>query len=200
MVAIEKPEIAPAPNKNTYIIAALILVPIAILFLATFVAIKTTSIFSSSRRNWAAFPPVTAWARSLYRPRRLKHHKSSDALQLQQTDSFYDLESVNSPSASRFKKGGVKAQAHDLESDRGTPSKLWHPSRSTRLNWSFGRNSKKGSKYHGPYESSNALVPTPPKMAALASARERSLSHDGVALAQSAQVPLAHSRRDHSDV
>lgn len=193
MVAISKPEIAPAPNRNTYIIAALILVPIVIAVVATFVAIKTTDIFSSTKK-WATGSPFTAWTRCLCRPRRLKHKNSS--LTLHTTDSFFDLESVDSPSTLKLKKGGLEAQAQEAVTGRGAATKSWHPTRSARLTWSFGRNSKKVSKYQGPFELSNAQEPIQPQMVALSSTRERSSSLDDSHLVHSAQIPLAHSKGD----
>lgn len=181
-----QPEIAAAPDKNTYIIAALILVPIAIAGVAAFVAIKTTDILSSAKR-FIACSPFTACVRG----RKLKHNKSSETLH--QTDSFYDLESVQSASSPQRKREPVVEESL-LESGK---NKQWNPSRSARLAWSFGRNSKQTLKYQNPYESTNALVPTQPQMVALRADREISLSQDDTRLAQ--EFPPVHSRRDHSD-
>lgn len=196
---IAKPEIAPAPNKNTYIIAALILVPIAIAGIAAYVAIKTTDILSSSR-NWALCSPLTSWC--FGRKKKLKHRKSSEAFG-HTADSLVldDLESVRlSSTAVRQDKAGKGTKSWS------TPSKTWHPTRSQRLAWSFGRNSRTMSAYQGPYESSNALVPTRPSQATLAvpfRERDRSMSLDDALLsaapAPAPAPPLVHSRMGRSD-
>lgn len=188
---IAKPEIAPAPTKNTYIIAALILVPIAIAGIAAYVAIKTTDLLSTTR-DWAICSPITSWC--FGRRRKLKHKKSAEAFG-RTADSLVldDVESVrlSSTAVGQDKEGkGTRSWS--------TPSKTWHPSRSQRMAWSFGRNSRRMSAYQSPYESSRDLVPTRHSQVTLAHpVRERSMSLDDALL--SGPLPLAQSHRDPTD-
>lgn len=143
---ITNSDIAPAPNKITAAIGGLILVPIAIAAGVAFVAIKTTDIWPSIKR-WFAEDCLG----HLFFCGRKK--KISEELK-SSPDSFCDLEGVQSP----------KFQASSLAErppSRETPTKIWHPDRSNRLKWSFGRTGMKMSKFPAPCELSNEQAPVP---------------------------------------
>lgn len=122
------------------------MVPIAIAAGVAFLAIKTTDIWPSAKR-WI----TDSCFRHLFFCRRKK--KAPEDLK-SSPDSFCDLEGVQSP---YFQAGSLV----ERPLSRDTPTKIWHPDRSNRLKWSFGRTGMKMSKFPAPCELSNDQAPVP---------------------------------------
>lgn len=121
------------------------MVPIAIAAGVAFVAIKTTDIWPSIK-GWFAnscFRHLFFWRRN----KAPEDLKSSP-------DSFCDLEGVQSP---HFQAGSLVERPPSRE----TPTKIWHPDRSNRLKWSFGRTGMKMSTFPAPCELSSDQAPVP---------------------------------------
>ena len=143
---ITSADIAPAPNKITAAIGGLILVPIAIAAGVAFVAIKTTDIWPSVKR-WFANSCFRHLCFCRWKKKAPEDLKSSP-------DSFCDLEGVQSP---HFQADSLAGRPPSRE----TPTKIWHPDRSNRLKWSFGRTGMKMSTFPAPCELSSDQAPVP---------------------------------------
>lgn len=116
------------------------MVPIAIAAGIAFLAIKTTDIWPSVKRWFANI----CFGRLLFCRRK---NKVSEDLK-SSPDSFCDLEGVQSP---HFQADTLV----DRPPSRETPTKIWHPDRTNRLKWSFGRTGMKTLTFPAPCELSN---------------------------------------------
>jgi hypothetical protein len=142
-----------AMSRDTAAIGALVLVPIVIAASAAFIAVYTTQffhrIFRRCRNHWEDF-----WfdRKTIRRyPRRKLHshrgHKRLSSYPPNQrfADSWIDLESASSRQYSNFinqspqrqSKSSSKEQSSDEELLEAAFGKVWHPTRSVRLMWSF---------------------------------------------------------------
>ena len=124
-------------------IGALILVPIFIAASAAFVALKTSKYSSHLRQfmsnTWQNYYP---WSRTHQTDRRRKLRRSNLPSSQLYGDSWCDLQSIDRrQNYSAFLNQNINHTCcgeQDHETAPGdTPRRVWHPSRSTRLNWSF---------------------------------------------------------------
>jgi hypothetical protein len=153
-------------SSNTAI-GALIIVPILIAASAAYIALKTHSgcqhIVSYCRQVWDEKSP---W----FRPRTIQRRKQkrSDLASSQIfADSWCDLESLNSISNSprgysTFIGQSPRRRSLGEGDERATffdsPRRIWHPTRSARLMWSF-TNPRLPSR--SLFELSNVVRPSP---------------------------------------
>jgi hypothetical protein len=126
-------------------IGALILIPVIIAGAAAVVAIKASGYFDFISHSWNSV--------FSYRHKRKKSNPSDErSPSPEYPDSLGDLESVYPVS--------VKGPLEDSASKSSpSPSKTWHPARSSRLEWSFG------PQTHNPYELSRVLQRPLPSVA-----------------------------------
>lgn len=155
-----------AMSSSNPAIGALILVPIVIAASAAFIALKAAGFFKAAHSWWRDF-----WARSgikdiNLKPRR-KLRRSNLSSRSVYGDSWLELDSVDSRQdihISTFinqspKRKRFSSSSGDKSKDILTPEEVWHPSRNTRLLWSF---TNPRSKNPNPFGSSNAVRPLPP--------------------------------------
>ena len=129
-------------SSNNSAIGALILVPIFIAASAAYFALKAAELSESLARfvsnTWNKHSP---WS-SRYPSRRQRKLRRSNLRSSQHySDSWLDLESIDSRQGySRFIGQNTHRSPPDgqqkAEVELG-PTQIWHPSRSTRLAWSF---------------------------------------------------------------
>lgn len=137
-------------STNPGPIGALILVPIAIIGSVVIIAIKTPTFWHRvTKRCKERLPKL--------RRQREKEHRSDLATLQDCPDSWYDLENTLSQANT-----AVIQQSPSEESP--SPSKIWHPGRSSRLKWSFGRNRQ--SHHLSRSESSKSVQKPLPVLAA----------------------------------
>lgn len=148
-------------------IGALIIVPIVIAASAAYIALKTHTgcqrVAAVVHRFWDdKFP----WSE----PRKLQRRKekrSSIASSHVLADSWCDLESIHTPG--KFPRGYSTfigqspnrrsvSEGEDRDIFFNSPTQIWHPSRSTRLVWSF-TNPRSSSR--SPFELSSVAKPSP---------------------------------------
>jgi hypothetical protein len=141
------PEVAPPPDRDTVAIGALVLVPIVIVVVVAFVAIKTTE-------AWDWFKLWLSAAKACVCGGRRRSKRAGVAGVSRSQDSFHDLESIDQSSHSSC---GLKESASIEDLQAG----LWHPRRSTRLNWSFGKASHRMSKSLDRCELPSVQIPQP---------------------------------------
>jgi hypothetical protein len=136
-------------SNSTSAIGALFLVPIAIAFCAAFLALKTVGLFQHIYKflhpYWTKFTHTLARGETR---RARKIRKSNLRTFRTYGDSWCDLESVasNQDSYSKFigqslrksPRSRYSARTWDKDDVFGPDlQQIWHPSRSTRLRWSF---------------------------------------------------------------
>jgi hypothetical protein len=134
-------------NAYPGLVGALILVPIAIAGGIAFIAVKIPDIW----RKITTF--FQAWS-LCSRPKRRKINRSDLSTSQAYPDSWSDLESSRSLDHNLLAQ---EAREFPGRSSllRDPPSKIWHPSRSSRLVWSFGED-KRSQNLH-PCESSKGV-------------------------------------------
>jgi hypothetical protein len=156
-------------NSNSAV-GALILVPVVIAFCAAFLALKTVGLFKHIYKfvhpYWSRLTHWSCW--NHITPTR-KIRKSNLSTFRTYGDSWCDLESVASDqeSYSRFvgqsprktSRSKTSTSAWDKDDFVGPDlPQAWHPSRSTRLRWSF---TNPRSSRRSPFESSNVVRRSP---------------------------------------
>ena len=149
-------------NSSNPALGVLVIIPIVIALSAAYIALKTNSGFhfiaNHYRRIWDKRP---SWSY----PRDSQRSKHTSSLASSQTfaDSWCDLESVHSVSKkySRFVGQYPSCKSPSEEDKRTspihTPRRIWHPTRSARLTWSF--TNPRSSNRH-PFELSNVAKPS----------------------------------------
>jgi hypothetical protein len=148
-------------------IGALIIVPIVIAASAAYIALKTHSVFQTIARTlcriWEEKFP---WSHRKAIERRKQKRSDLSSTQVF-ADSWCDLESLHSPfkvserSYSTFIGQSPSHRSLSEGDERAlleTPKRIWHPTRSDRLMWSFA-NPK--SPNHNHFELSNVARPSP---------------------------------------
>jgi hypothetical protein len=183
-----------AMSGSGFAIGALILVPIAIAASAAYFALKCADFFKRIgryiRRFWDNYYP---WS-DINRSRRLRNKSSNLSSNPYYADSWADLESLNtlrgydtfigqSPrreSVKTFSEETRKSESYD-----DNTNEIWHPTRSTRLMWSF-TNPRSPSRRR--LELSNVAKPSP------AARRAERLSVDDAVLLASPVRAWAHRR------
>jgi hypothetical protein len=149
-------------------IGVLIIVPIIIAASAAFVALKTQhgvqAISLICRQTWNR-RPIFAYKSTKSRRRK---EKRSDARSNAYADSWYDLESAHSSESigpfstyiGQFpiSKAYSEEDIHTRYNHTPTPSQIWHPDQSNRLQWSF---TNPESKNPHRFELSNVAKPSP---------------------------------------
>jgi hypothetical protein len=136
-------------NNNNPTIGALILLPVAIAFCAAFLALKTAGLF---KHIYHFLNPHWIYLRHWLVKKRSKEarkiRRSNVRTHRIYGDSWIDLESFSSRHNQYDKFIGQTADKTSRDrssiSDWGRedipvsePAKVWHPSRSTRMTWSF---------------------------------------------------------------
>ena len=174
-------------------IGALIIVPIVIAASAAFVALKTQHGFQTisqfcrrtwNRKNWI-------FRRAPSRRRKLKR---SDVTSTAYADSWPDLESTRSSASidpfstfigqSPVHKSCSEGDLHSEFRHTPTPSQVWHPDRSNRLQWSFTNQPSRSPRR---FESSSVAKPSP-----VAHRLERLSTEDAQPLVHPTRVRGAH--------
>jgi hypothetical protein len=175
-------------------IGALIIVPIIIAASAAFVALKTQHGFQAislyCRRKWNR---RGNWAFRNARSRRRKA-KRSDSRSNAYADSWHDLESTHSAQGvdsfstfigqSPINKSYSEGDLHTRYCNTPTPSQIWHPDRSNRLQWSF---TNQELRSHHRSELLNVARPSP-----VAQRPERLSAEDAQPLVHPTRVRGAH--------
>ena len=153
-------------NNPSPAFGALILVPIVIAGSAAFLAIKAPEVYTKTAglciRGWKSCTRVLPWTGS----KQSRKIRRSDSFSAQvYADSWVDLESNHSDRVfstfigqSPVRKANSDGSKDESVRSNDTPRRIWHPSRSTRLMWSFGN---PRSQSPNPFESSNAVRPLP---------------------------------------
>ena len=163
-----------AMNSNPGAVGALILVPIAIAGSAAFIAINAPHLWYK----------VATWCKILFlwtRRDRRKHRQSDLSESQPYADSLYDLESLLSRARNTI------VQSASL---KDTPTKIWHPLRSSRLTWSFGGSPQSQSLSHS--ESLKSVQrPSPAVMPLQRSQSQEEDSPDQL-------MPMAHLLKAHT--
>ena len=176
-------------NSSSPPIGALIIVPIVIAASAAFVALKTQhgfrTILSFCRRIWNRRPSLTRGSTS----RRRRKHNRSDIGSSSYADSWCDLESIHSSQGvdsfstfigqSPINKAFSEGDQNILCRSSPTPSQVWHPNRSNRLQWSF---TNPGSR-------------SPRPLGLLSVARPSPVAHRPERLSIEGAQPLVHPTR-----
>ena len=155
-----------AMNSNNPAIGALILVPIVIAASAAFIAIKASEFCKRAGRSiknfWNNNYP---WSSTKQSDRKRKIRRSNLRSSQLYADSWIDLESIDSREGySRFinqepsRRGKSFSEGDKAEAYGDTAQRIWHPSRSARLAWSFAN---PRSPSHNHFESSNVVKPSP---------------------------------------
>lgn len=152
-----------AMTSNSVALGALVLVPIAIAIFAAFIALKTSHLSHKAatflRNLWDDWYP---WSATRQTRRRRKLRRSNLPSHQLYNDSWCDLQSVDSrEGVSRFIDQTPKRQTSAGEGEhqeQDTVRRIWHPSRSTRLNWGF-TNPRSLSPHL--FELSNVAKPSP---------------------------------------
>ena len=166
-------------SSNSLAIGALILIPIVIAASAAYIALKFAEVFKRigcyCRKSWDNYYP---WSHC----NKTRRRRSDLSSNLYYADSWADLESVNSDrgyntfigqsprrkSVNSLSEGGGRSNDDSL-------GEIWHPTRSTRLMWSF-TNPRSPNRRRS--ESSNVARPSPTARRA-----ERLSADDAVLLA-----------------
>jgi len=146
---------------NSFALGALVLVPIAIAISAAFIALKTShlshKVAAFCQETWDDWYP---WSTTRQSRRRRKLRRSNLPSTQVYGDSWCDLRSIDS-------REELDTQVKQLPTRRNSVSegfqqdslrRVWHPSRSTRLNWGF---TNPRSLSPSPFESSNVAKPSP---------------------------------------
>lgn len=142
-------------------LGVLVIVPIVIALSAAYIALKTDRGFhfiaNYCRRIWDKRP---SWSH----PRESqssKHKQSSLGSSQTFADSWCDLESVHSSKGYSTFIGQYPSSKFPSEDERTspfhTPRRIWHPTRSARLKWSF---TNPRSSNRSPFELSNVAKPS----------------------------------------
>lgn len=181
-------------NSNNSAIGALILVPIVIAASVAFIAIKASEFLKRAGRSiknfWNNNYP---WSNTNQSVRRRKLRRSNLRSSQLYADSWIDLESVDSREGfSTFinqqpsRRGKSFSEGDKEEAFGDTTKRIWHPSRSARLAWSFA-NPRSPSRNH--FESSSVVKPSP-----TARRPERLSAEDAALLAGHARARGVHRR------
>lgn len=150
-------------------IGALVLVPIAIVLSVVFIALKTSQLSTKVtlffRRLWDIWSPWVLWSQTSQTRRRRKLRRSNLSTIQIYGDSWCDLRSADSrerlPNSAKANKQRCSSSHHSNLStpyDEESAEQTWHPSRSTRLNWSFINPRSRSPHLFG---SSNVVKPSP---------------------------------------
>lgn len=135
-----------AMNSDTSpAVGALILVPIVIAASAAFIAVKTSETLQRAghycSKLWNEHSP---WSHTQKTQKRRKLRRSNLPSSQLYADSWCDLESGDDDPRStpfnghdRTSKSYSEGYKDNIEIELETPSKVWHPTRSARLMWSF---------------------------------------------------------------
>lgn len=132
-------------NDTSPAIGALILVPIVIAASAAFIAIKTSETLQRAvhycSKLWSEHSP---WSHTQKTQKRSKLRRSNLPSTQLYADSWCDLESGDDdPRYTPFNGQDRRSKSYSegdkdaVEIELETPSKVWHPTRSARLMWSF---------------------------------------------------------------
>ncbi|CZT43501.1 uncharacterized protein RSE6_03550 [Rhynchosporium secalis] len=153
-------------NSNNHAVGALVLVPIVIAASAAFIAIYASEFCKRAGRyiknSWNKNYP---WSEINQSTRRRKLRKSNIRSSQLYADSWADLESIDSREGysnfidqkpSSHRRSFAEKDKDDAFGD--TAKKIWHPSRSARLAWSFA-NPRSPSR--NLFESSSVARPSP---------------------------------------
>lgn len=136
-------------SNSTSAVGALILVPVAIAFCAAFLALKTAGLFEHIYKFLHPYwEKIKISLSDSFVSKRRKVRKSNIRSSQTYGDSWCDLESIASRQDlySRFigqppkksLRGKLSSSTWDKDDVFGPePPQIWHPSRSTRLAWSF---------------------------------------------------------------
>jgi hypothetical protein len=183
-------------SSSSFAIGALILVPIVIAASAAYFALKCAEFFKRfgryCRRFWEEYYP---WSYN-NRTRRLRNKRSDLSSTPFYADSWADLESLNtergydtfigqSPRRKSLKSLSEGGEGPDLSEEN--TGEIWHPTRSTRLMWSF-TNPRSPNRRRS--ELSNVAKPFP------AARRAERLSADDAALLASPMKAWGHRRAE----
>jgi hypothetical protein len=131
----------PVDGASTGTIGALILVPVVIAIGATAIAIKTTDIWPRTKEFFCGV------CSSLHCQRLRKKKRASD---LSDEDSWCDIESLSER----------RVLTPELPS-RDSPSRIWHPRRSSRLTWSFMTPKTSSQRLYESPKLSDVQLPAP---------------------------------------
>lgn len=150
-----------AMSSDTPAIAALILVPIAIVASAAYVLLKLSQVYKGLVRACSRF-----WKNKLSstgNSRRGNKLRCSNLTSSQSyADSWLDLESNAGDETHRdtfINQSPIRANNnHRNENSFGIDTSIWHPNRSARLAWSFAN---PRSRSPNPFESSSVARPLP---------------------------------------
>ena len=144
-------------------IGVLVIIPILIAISAAYIALKTHSGFqfiaSYWRRIWDERSP---WSRPRTIQRRKQKRSDLGSSQIF-ADSWCDLESVHSASKGysifigQSPRRKSLSEGDERTSPFDTPRRIWHPTRSARLTWSF---TNPRSSNRSPFELSNVAKPS----------------------------------------
>jgi hypothetical protein len=134
-------------NAYPGLVGALILVPIAIAGGIAFIAVKIPDFW----RKITTF--FQAWS-LCSRPKRKKINRSDLSTSQAYPDSWSDLESSRSLEHSILVPETRESPRRNIPLG-DPPSRIWHPSRSSRLTWSFGEDQR--SQSLNPCESSKGV-------------------------------------------
>lgn len=153
-------------NSNNPAIGALILVPIVIAASAAFIAIKASEFCKRAGRSIKNFWNDTyPWSSTNQSSRKRKLRRSNLRSSQLYADSWIDLESIDDrENYSRFINQDSSCRTKSFsegEKDGAygdTVQRIWHPSRSARLAWSFAN---PRSPSHSLFESSSVVKPSP---------------------------------------
>jgi hypothetical protein len=181
-------------SSSSFAIGALILVPIVIAASAAYLALKCAEFFKRIGRYcgrfWDEYYP---WSHN-NKTRRLRSKRSDLSSTPFYADSWADLESINtergydtfigqSPRRNSFKSVSEGRERPILSSEN--TGEVWHPTRSTRLMWSF-TNQRSPNRRRS--ELSSVAKPSP------AARRAERLSADDAALLGSPMKAWGHHR------
>lgn len=186
-------------SSNNSAIGALILVPIVIAASAAFIAIQASEFCKRAGRNiknfWNNSYP---WSNTNQTIRRRKVRRSNLRSSQLYADSWLDLESIDSRQGystfinqESLRRGKSFSEGDKDEAFGDTTKRIWHPSRSARLAWSFA-NPRSPSR--NLFESSSVVRPSP-----TARRPERLSAEDAALLAGRARVRGVR-RRESTDL
>jgi hypothetical protein len=152
-----------AMSSNTPAAAALILVPIAIVVAATFIALKTSDLNGGISRSCGAFWRKAFPSNHSHRRRKLRRSNLSSSQTY--ADSWLDLESDagDENRVDNFvNQTSIRANTGYIEGTQGidAASRVWHPSRYARLTWSFAN---PNSPHHSVLSSVAKPLPAVPR-------------------------------------
>ncbi len=171
-------------NSTTSAIGALILVPIIIAVSAAFIALKASDLSQQVcrfiKKLWTQNSPLSNRNKSRRRRKLRRSNLTSSQLY---ADSWCDLESIDSRGySSPIREDNSRnsyCERGEEENFGDSATRVWHPSRSTRLMWSFTSPKSRNLNH---FALSNVARPSP------AARRPERLSAEDAAL-------LAHPTR-----